>query len=98
MSRTEFGYLFKTDIFRRIKFINSDAMFQKAIALVMDHENVPQNRRGQYQSIYESTFNDALNTKRSSCEQSGGRIVRESLAVFKASRNGIFHHWTNCVS
>ena len=75
----------KTDIFRRIKFINSDAMFQKAITLVMNHENVPQNRRGQYQSIYESTFNDALNTKRSSCEQSGGRIVKESLAIFKES-------------
>jgi hypothetical protein len=80
----------KTDIFRRIKFINSDAMFQKAITLVMDHENVPQNRRGQYQSIYESTFNDALNTKRSSCEQSGGRIVRESLTAFKESGKDFF--------
>ncbi len=80
----------KTEIFRRIKFINSDAMFQKAITLVMDHENVPQNRRGQYQSIYESTFNDALNTKRSSCEQSGGRIVRESLTAFKESGKDFF--------
>ena len=56
----------------------------------MDHENVPQNRRGQYQSIYESTFNDALNTKRSSCEQSGGRIVRELLTVFKESGKDFF--------
>ena len=80
----------KTDIFRQIKFINSDAMFQKAITLVMDHENVPHNRRGQYQSIYESTFNDALNTKRSSCEQSGGRIVRDSLAIFRESGQALF--------
>ncbi|KAI2514250.1 hypothetical protein MHU86_143 [Fragilaria crotonensis] len=76
----------KTDIFRRIKFINSNAMFQKAITVVMDHENVPQNWRGQYQSIYESTFNDALNTTPSSCEQSGGRIVRESLAHLQGIR------------
>jgi hypothetical protein len=41
----------KTDIFRQIKFIKSNAMFQKAITLVMDHENVPHNRRRQYQSI-----------------------------------------------
>ncbi|KAI2509866.1 hypothetical protein MHU86_4577 [Fragilaria crotonensis] len=65
-------------------------MFQKAITLVMDHENVPQNWRGQYQSIYVSTFNDALNTKRSSCEQLGGRIVRESLTIFKESGKDFF--------
>jgi hypothetical protein len=80
----------KTDIFRQIKFINSDAMFQKAITLVMDHENVPHNRRGQYQSIYESSLNDALNTKRSSCKQSGGRIVRDSLAIFRDSGQALF--------
>ena len=31
----------KYDVFRRIKFINSDAMFQKAFRLVNDFENVP---------------------------------------------------------
>ena len=36
----------KSDTFRRIKFINSDATFQKAITLVMDHENVPEQQRG----------------------------------------------------
>ncbi len=75
----------KTDIFRQIKFINSDAIFQKAITLVMDHENVPQNWLGQYQSINESTFNDALNTERSLCKKFGGRIVRDSLAIFMES-------------
>jgi hypothetical protein len=31
----------KTEVFRRIKFINSDTMIEQAIKLVMDRENVP---------------------------------------------------------
>jgi hypothetical protein len=31
----------KTEVFRRIKLINSDTMFKQAIKLVMDCENVP---------------------------------------------------------
>jgi hypothetical protein len=30
--------------------------------------------------LYESVFNEALNTKRSSCEQAAGKIVRETIA------------------
>jgi hypothetical protein len=73
----------KDYVFRRIKFINSDLMFQKAIKLVMDHEGVPLHQRGKFQMLYESVFNEALNTKRSSCEQAGGKIVRESIASFR---------------
>jgi hypothetical protein len=72
----------KSNLFRRIKFVNSDAMFEQAIRLVMDHERVGDQQRGQFQMLYESVFNEALNTKRSSCEQSGGKIVRESIAKF----------------
>ena len=57
----------KTEVFRRIKFINSDTMFEQAIKLVMDCENVPDQQRRQFQMLYESVFNEALNTKRSSC-------------------------------
>jgi hypothetical protein len=46
----------------------------------MDHENVPTRNREKFYMLYDSVFNEALNTKRSSCEQGAGRIVRESIA------------------
>jgi hypothetical protein len=73
----------KSDIFRRIKFINNDAMFQKAFLLVMNHEKVEPHKRVSFQMLYESCFNHALNTKRSSCEQAGGILVRKAVAEFK---------------
>ena len=73
----------KLDVFRRIKFINSDAMFQKAFRLVIDFENVPRHMHLRFQMLYESAFNDALNTKRSSCEQAGKKIARKALAEFR---------------
>lgn len=69
----------KSFIFRRIKFVNSDQMSQKALHLVMDHENVPTRNRETFYMLYDSVFNEALNTKRSSCEQAAGRIVRDSI-------------------
>ena len=70
----------KSVIFRRIKFVNSDQMSLRALQLVMDHENVPARNREKFYMLYDSVFNEALNTKRSSCEQAAGRIVRESIA------------------
>jgi hypothetical protein len=80
----------KSVIFRKIKFVNSDAMFNKAIELVMDHEDVPERQRVRFQMLYDSVFNEALNTKRSSCEQSGGKIFRESMKKFEESGEEIF--------
>ncbi len=73
----------KVSVFRCLKFINSDIMFQKAFKLVIDQEAVPLHQRGQFQMLYESVFNKSLNTKRSSWEQAGGKIVSESIAIFK---------------
>lgn len=73
----------KAELFRKIKFVNNDAMFQRAINQVMDRENVANHQRGRFQMIYESTFNDALNQKRSSCEQSAGDVVREFIVRFR---------------
>lgn len=70
----------KSVIFRRVKFINSDQMSLKALQLVMDHENVPTRNREKFYMLYDSVFNEALNTKRSSCEQAAGKIVKESIA------------------
>jgi hypothetical protein len=80
----------KTELFRKIKFINNDVMFRKAFNCVMEHEHVPQDKRAQFQMIYESTFNDALNQKRSSCEQTGGDIVRKSIRDFAAINMEMF--------
>jgi hypothetical protein len=80
----------KAELFRKIKFVNNDAMFQRAINLVMDRENVAHHQRGRFQMIYESTFNDALNQKRSSCEQSAGDIVRESIVLLRESGSEMF--------
>jgi hypothetical protein len=40
--------------------------------------------------VYESTFNDALNQKRSSCEQAGGEIVRATIALFEELGKELF--------
>ena len=70
----------KSVIFRRIKFVNSNQMSHRALQLVMDHENVPARNREKFYMLYDSMYNEALNTKRSLYEQTVGRIVRESFA------------------
>jgi hypothetical protein len=40
--------------------------------------------------LYESVFNEALDTKRSSCEQSGGKIVRSTIAKFELAKEDVF--------
>ncbi len=55
----------KSVIFRCIKFVNSDQMSLRALQLVMDHENVPARNREKFYMLYDSMFNEALNTKRS---------------------------------
>jgi hypothetical protein len=73
----------KTDLFRKIKFINSDTSLQKAMKMEMNHEDVPPQHHLNFQRIYESAFNEALNTKRSACEQSAGKIVRKTMDEFE---------------
>ncbi len=87
----------KAKLFRKIKFVNNDAMFQKAIDWVIDQENVAHCQRGSFQTVYESTFNDALNQKLSSCEQAGGGIVRETIALFKELRKELFTMEERCM-
>jgi hypothetical protein len=70
----------KSIIFRRIKFVNSNQMSHRALQLVMDHDNVPARNREKFYMLYDSVLKEALNTKRSLCEQTAGRIVREGIA------------------
>ena len=76
----------QNDLFRQVKFINNDWMLQTAMNMVMDHKSVPQNVRHKFQMLYESTFNVALNQKRSDCEQAGGKLVRTKMEEMK--KNG----------
>jgi hypothetical protein len=80
----------KSEVFRRIKFVNSAEMFQKAFVKVLQFERVPPNNRVLFQLTYESCFNKALNTKRSSCEQSGAKIAWKALADFKKRGEDFF--------
>jgi hypothetical protein len=82
--------LVKSELFRKIKFINSDASFQKAFKLVMDHEDVSPRHHVNLQMTYKTVFNEALNSKRSSCEQAGGMIVRKTIAKFEESGEDFF--------
>ena len=51
MWRNGFGPSLKAALFRRIKFVSNDAMFQKAINWVMDQENVAHQQRGNFHGI-----------------------------------------------
>ena len=74
----------KNQVFRMIKFVNNDSMIQKAMSLVMDFENVPKSHRLNFHILYESVFNEALNSKRSSCEQAARKIVIPALKKMDA--------------
>ena len=63
---TDRGRIFvKSVVCRKMKLINSDASFQTAIALAMDHESVSEELRGRFKMLYKRVFNEALNAKRS---------------------------------
>jgi hypothetical protein len=75
----QIAHFVKLDVVRRIKFINSDATFRKAFQLVIDFDNVPPHMHLRFKMLYESDFNDALNTKRSLCEQAGKKLPGKPL-------------------
>ena len=79
-------------IFCRIKFIRNDAMVHEAMKMVMDHEQVPQEQRYAFQTVYTScAFNFALNSKQSACETAGKKcVVDETLPKFKKEGNKLF--------
>ena len=69
-------------LFRVVKFISNEHMFGKAFKGVMDHECVADRDRVKFQMLYESVFNHALNSKRSTCEQAGKGIMLKELKRF----------------
>ena len=73
----------KKHLFRVVMFISNKDMFAQAFTMVMDHECVANRDRVKFQMLYESVFNHALNSKRSTCEQAGGNIMLKELKRFK---------------
>ena len=63
-------------LFCKIKFISNNAMVHEAMKMIMDHEQVPQERRYDvFQMVYTWTFNLALNSKQSTCETADKKCV-----------------------
>ena len=73
----------KTELFRKIKFVTSANMFQRAFRKVIEFENVRPQHQVLFQLTYEKSFNMALNQKRSTCEQAGLKIVTQAIRDFK---------------
>ena len=56
-------------MFCKIKFIRNDAMVHEAIKMVMDCEQVLQEQRNAFQTVYTYAFNFALNSKQAHVRQ-----------------------------
>ena len=64
-------------IFRKMKFITSEAMFNRAMKIVLETEDP--DDEDEFVRIYKTCVVGSINSKRSTCEQAGGRIVKELL-------------------
>ena len=69
----------KTQLFRKVKFISSVHMCTRALVIVMDALKILPPQRPAFSKMYESCVKGAINTKRSTCEQAGAKIVKELL-------------------
>ena len=79
--RQQITIFVKNNIFRKIKFITSQAAFTRAFRKVLLVET-PKNPLV-FQLTYEKCFTKALNQKRSTCEQAGSQITRDAIKDFK---------------
>ena len=70
----------KTQLFRKVKFISSVNMCNRALVIVMDALKILPPQRPAFVKMYESCVKGAINTKRSTCEQAGAKIVKELLS------------------
>jgi hypothetical protein len=68
-----------TELFRKVKFISSVNICARALVKVMDVLKILPPQRPAFVKMYESCVKAAINTKRSTCEQAGAKIVKELL-------------------
>jgi hypothetical protein len=70
----------KNVMFWTIKYVNSNAMIDRAMETLYKFENVMEHKKLEFHRLYESLFNnDVLNTKKSACGHSGRKIVKDSM-------------------
>ena len=69
----------KTQLFRKVKFITGEEMTTKAVTTVMDALNIVAHERPHFVKLYTTCVTGSINSKRSTCEQAGRKIVRNLL-------------------
>ena len=69
----------KTQLFRKVKFITGEEMTALALTTVMDALNIVAPERPNFVKLYTTCVTGSINTKRSTCEQAGAKIVRDLL-------------------
>ena len=63
-------------LFKKLKFASNEKMVENAIKVAMEEEfRIPEDQFPRFYNIYRSTMMDAINTKRGTCAQIGGRVV-----------------------
>jgi hypothetical protein len=77
----------KTQLFRKVKFITGEEMTMKALTTVMDALNILAPERPNFVKLYTTCVTGSINTKRSTCEQAGAKIVRD-LLIQKQHKKG----------
>jgi hypothetical protein len=87
----------KTQLFRKVKFISSVNMRTRALVIVMDALKILPPQRPAFVKMFESCVKMAINTKRSTCEQPGAKIVKELLIKKKTSQMINYLHLTSRV-
>ena len=71
----------KRHVFKKIKFIINDVVLERVMARLEKEENFSGDARQQvvFRRMYRTAAMDALNAKRSSCEQMGAKICHKYL-------------------
>ena len=63
-------------LFKKLKFASNEGMVENAIKVAMAEEFcIPGDHFPAFYNIYRSTMMDAINTKRGTCAQLGGKVV-----------------------
>ena len=82
----------KTQLFRKVKFITGEEMTTKAVVTVMDALKIQAHERPDFVKLYTTCVTGSINTKRSTCEQAGSKIVRDLLIKKNTNRMMEYHH------
>jgi len=77
----------KATVFRKLKFVTNEVILNKALTCVMEREKPADE--AMFIRLYKTCVVGAVNTKRSTCEQAGAKIMRELLISKKHDTNNM---------